>query len=46
MNNDVKIHEEYYNKKFQLMERDIIAKERIAMAIETYYTITNQENIT
>jgi len=28
------------------MEHDVIAKERIVTAIETYCAITNQENIT
>ncbi|XP_039308061.1 uncharacterized protein LOC120358311 [Solenopsis invicta] len=45
MENDMKMREEYYNKKLKFMERDVIAKERIAAAIETFYAI-NQENIT
>jgi hypothetical protein len=45
MENDVKMREEYYNKKLKLMERDVIAKERIAAAVETFCAI-NEENIT
>jgi len=38
-------HEEYYNKKLQLMERDVIIKEWISTAIETYANLLQTKRI-
>ncbi|XP_032674696.1 uncharacterized protein LOC116845752 [Odontomachus brunneus] len=39
---DLELQKQYYHKKIQLMERDVIAKERIAAAIERFCAISNQ----
>lgn len=41
---DLELRKQYYHNKIQLMERDVIAKERIAAAIERFCAISNRKD--